>query len=205
MSEWWHNLKNWYEQKEINWSSLNKIHNVKLISSMYIWIFIVPVAAKVLSGTNDLALVTVFDYTFELHLKLPFSWQCFYFSALFFAAATVIYNWRCPKLIQQYSSFSEFESEGKQEWHLRPFSQDIGRDYDRFKFDLEESMHEAEGRIFEGKEYMQSVFWHLHWDADRARKVSYILCCFFYAVGFILISIVFIQNFGWVIKNLFGW
>nr|MBF4401390.1 hypothetical protein [Vibrio anguillarum] len=72
MEERWNRLVNWCKRTDINWSNLNKVHDVKLISSMYVWIFIVPVAAKVLSGTNELALVTIFDYTFELHLKLPF-------------------------------------------------------------------------------------------------------------------------------------
>ncbi|HFQ5342804.1 hypothetical protein NX014_21980 [Vibrio vulnificus] len=204
MEERWSRLVNWCKRTDINWSNLNKVHDVKLISSMYVWIFIVPVAAKVLSGTNELALVTIFDYTFELHLKLPFSWQLFYFSALFFAGATLIYNLLCPKLIQQYPSYSSFEREGKQEWHLRPFANDIELSYDDFKFDLEESMREEEGRIYEGKEYMQSVFWHLYWKADRARKTAYIVCCACYAVGFMLISVVFVQNFWWVLKNIFG-
>ncbi|MBF4349439.1 hypothetical protein EAY19_25690, partial [Vibrio anguillarum] len=100
--------------------------------------------------------------------------------------------------------YSSFEREGKQEWHLRPFANDIGLSYDDFKFDLEESILEEEGRVYEGKEYMQSVFWHLYWKADRARKTAYIVCCACYAVGFMLISVVFVQNFWWVLKNIFG-
>jgi hypothetical protein len=171
---------------------------------MYVWIFIVPVTAKVLSGTNDLARITVFDYSFELHLALPFSWQLFYFSALFFALATVIYRLRCPKFIQEYSSYSSFTAEGKKEWHLHPFALDIGEDYEKFKLDLEDLMVEENGQISEGKEYEQSVFWHLYWVADRKRKAWYIGCFFCYLLGFTLIFIVFAQNFWWVIKNIFN-
>lgn len=69
---------------EFNWSQLNQIKDVKIISSMYVWIFIVPILAKVLSLVSDIATVTVFNYTFEVNIGLPFSWRSFYFSALFF-------------------------------------------------------------------------------------------------------------------------
>ncbi|OCH11036.1 hypothetical protein [Aliivibrio sp. 1S128] len=191
-----------FKEVELNWSQLNQIKNIKMISSMYIWIFIVPIAAKVLSLTNEMATVTLFDYTFQVNLALPFSWRLFYFAALFFALATLIYQARCPRLIKEYSTFATFDNEGKPEWHLRPYAEDIGINYESFKDDLESSMLEHDGRMHKDKEYVQSVFWNLHWSADKKRRVSFLSCFACYVIGFVLISIVFFQNFAWVIKNI---
>lgn len=194
--------RSWWSKININWSQLHKIQSIKIISSMYIWIFIVPITAKFLALTEDFATVTVFDHTFTIELTLPFSWQLFYFAALSFAFATLLYQARCPSFIKDYPTLSAFEAEGKPEWHLRPYAEDIGLDYSEFKEDLEESMQLNEGRIFEGKEYLNSVFWNLHWAADKKRKKTFFLCFASYAIGFVLISIVFFQNFMWVIKNI---
>jgi hypothetical protein len=195
-------LQEQVKQIEFNWSQLNQIKDVKIISSMYIWIFIVPIAAKILSLTSDMATITVFDYTFDVNLGLPFSWRLFYFSALFFALATLIYQARCPKFIKDYSTFAAFDSEGKPEWHMRRYAEDINIDYEEFKSDLETSMIEYDGYKHEGKEYVQSVFWNLHWAADNERHKSFLACFTSYAIGFLLIMIVFFQNFTWVIRNI---
>ncbi|MGL4748042.1 MAG: hypothetical protein ACRCYF_09960 [Shewanella sp.] len=187
---------------EFNWSQLNQVKDVKIISSMYVWIFIVPILAKVLSLASDIATVTVFNYTFEVNIGLPFSWRLFYFSALLFSLATIIYQARCPKLIKDYPTFAAFDSEGKPEWHMRRYAEDINIDYEEFKSDLESSMIEHEGYKYEGKEYVQSVFWNLHWAADKERRKSFSACFASYAIGFLLIIIVFFQNFTWVIRNI---
>jgi len=184
------------------WSQLDRIRQIKIISSMYIWIFIVPIVAKILSMTSDVATVTVFEYTFDVNLSLPFSWKMFYFSALSFALATLIYQARCPRLIKEYPTYSSFEVEGKPEWHLRPYAQDLGLNFDQYKEDHEEAMDENEGSVSQGKEFTQSVFWNLHWKADQERKKMLYFCLASYTVGFILISLVFLQNLVWVIKNI---
>lgn len=188
----------------LNWAQLDSIRQMKIISSMYIWIFLVPVAAKILSMTSDVATVKVFSYEFQVHLLLPFSWQVFYFSALFFAFATIMYQARCPRIIKEYPTYASFEAEGKPEWHLRDYAQDIGLDYYKYKEEFEIEMENHEGGVSEGKEFTQSLFWHIHWKADRARKTEFSICLSAYVIGFVLIGWVFIQNFTWVLGNILG-
>jgi hypothetical protein len=187
---------------EFCWSQLDKIRKIKIISSMYIWVFIVPIAAKILSMTSDVATITIFEYTFDVNLALPFSWKMFYFSALFFATATLIYQIRCPRLVKEYPTYSDFEVEGKPEWHLRPYAKDIGFGFDLYIEKYKETMAEQEGSISQGKKFTQGVFWDLHWHADRERKGMLYCCLAAYVAGFILISLVFIQNLVWVITNI---
>lgn len=187
---------------QLNWSQLTKIRDIKLISSMYIWIFLVPIAVKVLSLTSDIATVEVFKYQFAIHLSLPFSWQVFYFSALSFALATLLYQARCPRIIKEYPTYSSFEQEGKPEWHLKEYANDIGLDYVEYREGIECAMEENDIEYLEGKEFTQSLFWSIHHKADRERNASFTICLSAYVIGFILIGWVVMQNFIWVINYL---
>lgn len=169
---------------------------------MYIWIFIVPIAAKLLSKTNEIIFLTIFNYTFEVNLGLPFSWKMFYFSALFFTIATIIYQTRCPRLIKEYQNFSAYDQEGKPEWHLRSYAEDINIDFDTYKEDHEGAMLDHDGEIKSGKDFTSSIFWHLHGEANEKRVVFMWACVAAYAAGFILLFLVFFQNLWWVIRSI---
>ena len=58
--------------KTPNWTALAKIQRFKVVKTMYVWLFIVPVAAKMLEKVNDAAGVTVWGYSFELQNGTPF-------------------------------------------------------------------------------------------------------------------------------------
>jgi hypothetical protein len=169
---------------------------------MYIWLFIVPIAAKTFSLMGDIATVTVFDYQFKIELTLPFSWNVFYFSALFFAIAHLTYNFRCPKLVKQHPTYTSFNREGKPTWHLRGYAEDIGLDYDEFVHDFTEQREWSGDDPIHGEEFKQAIFWHLIWHAQRCRKFALSFCLLNYALGFLLIGIVVAQNFWWVVTSL---
>jgi hypothetical protein len=185
------------------WTALNQFHEIKFISSMYIWVFLVPALAKFLSAVGDMASVTIFEYSFELQLTLPFSWKVFYFSALCFAIANLIYRIRCPKLIQEYPTYSSFKREGKPEWHLRDYANDIGINYEEYLRNHAQQMEDAEHAVVVGEKWTQSIFWHFIWEADRRRKYAQFGSAIFYILGFILIGWVVIENCYWVSKAIF--
>ena len=184
------------------WTQLVEIQGIKLISSMYIWLFIVPISAKALALMDGIAPVTVFDYQFELQLALPFSWNVFYFSALFFVIGHLTFNLRCPKLIKQHPTYSSFKGEGKPVWHLSGYSQDIGLDYDKFVQEYVDQREMAEEQPLKGEELKQEIFWHLVWHAERCRKLAFWVCLISYSLGFSLIAIVIVQNLWWVLTSL---
>lgn len=184
-------------------SDLRSIHAVKLISSMYVWIFIVPVVAQLLSKVNDVATFTIFGYSFEVALELPFSWKVFYFSAMCFALANIIYSIRCPTLIKDHPSYSSFVSEGKPNWHLREYAEEVGIEFQEFKDELKANM-ELEvnfGEHLSDEEWNQSLFWHVFWSADRKRQIAYYCSLLMYFLGFILIGYVVVQNLYWVMAH----
>jgi hypothetical protein len=175
---------------------------------MYIWLFIVPVLAKLMSQTTDTVVITVFSYTFNVNLALPFSWKLFYVSALMFAFATLLFKLFCPKLIQEHHSYTSFESEGKPAWHLEEYASDIGMNYHKYKDKFLENKRLysiAEPHPFDDSETLtdsQNMFWHLHREANKFSPKLYYACLVSYALGFLSMLIVFMQNIYWVVSAI---
>lgn len=65
-----------------NWSTLKAIQNNKIVKSTYIWLFIVPLLAKILSKIDANLYLDIAGKVYEIDLALPFSWKLFFLSAL---------------------------------------------------------------------------------------------------------------------------
>jgi hypothetical protein len=91
------------------WSVLKSLGTSRTVRTSFIWIAIVPIAAKLLSKVQDVLPINIGPATIEFTAALPFSWQLFYFSALFFGVGTACFAIRCPPLIKDYESFRDFE------------------------------------------------------------------------------------------------
>ncbi len=94
------------------WSSLAKIGNSKITKSTVVWIFVVPLVARILDPINSIQ----FSFSGKMHsidLALPFHWQLLFFSALFFAIATIVHTIFCPKLVATYDSYPTFKRMGR--------------------------------------------------------------------------------------------
>jgi hypothetical protein len=102
-----------------SWYSYNRLGKSKIIQSSYIWSFIVPIVAKLLSKINTDIIIKIFDVSIPLSFCLPFSWKIFYFSSISFAIASIVYKLKCPAFIKEYNSFQDFDNEGKTESQVR--------------------------------------------------------------------------------------
>lgn len=97
------------------WADLRSFGNSRLIRTSYIWLFLVPAAAKVLDPLTEmplsLAKLGIIEEPVVLHL--PTAWAAFYFMSLAFAVAQTIYYFRCPQLVKQFTSYGEYEAAHK--------------------------------------------------------------------------------------------
>jgi len=93
----------------MSWLTLSEIKNSKAVSSMLIWMLITPIFAKLLGSINSVSLSFI-KTEGDFILSLPFSWQVFFFCALFFTIANLIFSYKCPALISRYHDYSAFES-----------------------------------------------------------------------------------------------
>ncbi len=99
------------------WSGLRRFGTNRVIKTSYFWLAIVPIAAKFLLQLKQPFVFTLLGKEHTVWLDLPFSWYAFYFSAVAFAIGTALFDFFCPRMIKQYSSFGDFfrESSGARE------------------------------------------------------------------------------------------
>lgn len=184
-------LRKFFETK-ILWGDLRKIKTAKVITSMYIWLFLVPVSTKALANLKNVVEITVFGEKFEIVLSLPFSWKVFYLSAICFVIANIIFLLRCPRLVRDHPHFDDFQRQGKRLAELAIYSDDIAFAWGP----LAENIDKQAQRVpsidpSDPKHY----FWPLYTDANKSRPCSRVMVGLMYALGLVLFSWVAVQNF----------
>lgn len=181
-------LSNW--KTWISWGSLRAIHNSKFISSMYVWLFFVPVIKKFLSKINE-----PFEFSFvganriyELDLQSPFSWDMFFYSALFFVMGNIVFVLAAPKLIKYFKDYGEYFGSNKNITQLKYFVPD---NLNNINWDnLEISSNTDQGA---------DLFWIIFGKLNETYRYARIACFIFYCIGFLLFGIVVLKNILWVI------
>ena len=92
-----------------NWALLKSLESLKLVRTSYIWLAIVPISSKILASTEEVIELTLFGNKFPL--AIPFSWEQFFYAALFFTLGNILVVSLAPQPIKSYKGYSEFESE----------------------------------------------------------------------------------------------
>ena len=190
-----------------NWNDLRKMGNAKFVSSMYIWIFIVPIIAKMFEFIEtDIINLVIFEQVIPFNTNLPFTWTMFYFSALFLALGNLIYIIKCPKIIKDHPSYQSYLDEGKQLKQLAQYSEDIDFDWSRLSNDVDKKISQIKvGRLTDvkkdnhklsnmNKEDPVHYFWPIHQEADVKHIIHRTLCFYSFIIGFSLFGLVVFQN-----------
>jgi hypothetical protein len=212
------------------WSRLTELGSSRILRSSYLWFLAVPPLASLVSKLGPDVHLDLFGSAWVLRLDLPFSWKIFYFAAAAFAIATSIFFLRCPEIVRRYSTYTQFESEGKGSRQIRDYFLDFlaRRRLDQLsgvlvtnylaefamEYSKEAEQEELGKRTIEDKDslldlVMESTprsmnvtdaFWYVHRVSDSANPLSAMACGLFFLLGFVLISVVLVQNFVYVWK-----
>ncbi|MGA8260278.1 MAG: hypothetical protein WB783_08720 [Arenicellales bacterium] len=83
----------------------------KAIRSSYFWFFFVPIVAKALSRIDTVEF-SVLGKNISIDIGLPFTWEYFFYSAVFMALATLVFMVFCPDFIKAYGSCTEYIDKG---------------------------------------------------------------------------------------------
>lgn len=188
-----------------SWRHLKSAARLPFVGSMYIWIFLVPIAAKALENIPETGAFTIFGQDMQLNLSLPFSWVVFYFSALAFAVANFVFKVGCPSIIQENDSFSDFKASRKGITHLDKYLFEAGMNWEGLRQALEredEHFHDnMQIEVYEGKpEPLQREFWMVTRYADQWARRTRHLAALSYLFAFALIAIVIVENLALVFK-----
>jgi len=191
------------------WTYLAKIQHISMIQTMYIWMFIVPIIAKVLTKVEETANLTIFSHTFNVQLGLPFSWKIFFLSAMSFAIANLLFVLRCYKLVKDHNSFSDFLEQGKNAKHIHqyaeavnfPLKRDLSYNWEEWEGSEVTALSERIQDVKSSGEHLKQPFWDIYEKTDSSRKGWRVTCSLLYLFGFVLISIVLCQNI-WVVLRM---
>jgi hypothetical protein len=211
----------------MNWLQIADIGNSKIVKSMMIWMFVTPIFAKSLSSVNSVEL-SFFKTDQSLSLTLPFSWQIFFFCAVFFTVANIFYTLKCPSIVSKYKSFSDFKTKEDSRYllvsHLvEHVSQkmidkhcfelgSIVTKYTsdssiRMEFTSDDTSNVNWERGIDSLKHTQQVHMPDVFSSSRIllakiNPVGVYFCVFFYALGFIGMSVVILQNIQYVYEQM---
>ncbi len=96
-----------------SWVTIRALGKNKILNTSYIWIVLVPIIAKLLEKAPEVIKLEIFGAMTEIPLELPFSWGVFYFSAVCFFFASIIFILFCPAIIKRFADFSDFLGSGE--------------------------------------------------------------------------------------------
>ena len=157
---------------------------------MYIWLFLVPLLANALSNIDNSFPITVFSYTFEFKTSLPFSWQAFFYSSLFFTLANLIRISFCPRIINEHSDYASFKNSEMTVSHLVDYESE-------FEVDIlvaARKINHSKPKAYSQETDVSKLFWGIYTRANDTKKIAQYMVALLYLFGFVLISLVIIQN-----------
>jgi hypothetical protein len=194
---------------KFKWSELEQLNAIKFIHTMYVWVFLVPILVKLLEHVDEKALITAFGYTFEAQLSLPFSWVAFYFSALAFAIANLVFQIRCPSIIKEQRDYFKFRQSGKGVEHLDYYLFEVDMNWEGLRQRVEkrdEYFYEIAG-VFNPTQddgELRKYFWEVYLQANSWRPNSMLIALLLYAAGSILIAWVLGENAVYVCRYIWN-
>ena len=179
------------------WSALKKTESNRIVRSMYLWLILVPIIAKLMSKFNGPLNLTFSGNIYQFDISLPFTWGIFFFSALSFTFANIVFIIFAPSIIKDNDDYSDFESAGKDKRHLEKYySLKMKRDWARHSSSL---MSKHSGLYPDIKER----FWKAFDERDASHERARYSCLFFYSFGFALFFVVALENLWWVLSEVF--
>lgn len=184
------------------WSFLRSLRANRLVSSTYIWLIIVPVAAKLTSGLGDSLSFELGGVDHHVTLSLPFSWKIFFLSALAFSIGNALFSVFSPRFIRLYSDFGHYTRIGGTAKQLEQFKDEEMRNSEYFKNRMQQ-LAGISGRVQNDSDKVKDLFWVLHENKDSSLPIKRRCISVIYLIGFILFLWVALSNIIWAVKEIF--
>jgi hypothetical protein len=93
-----------------SWHEISRHGESRAVRSSFLWLIATPLLARLFLSLEDpIVLGTLRVPKFSL----PFSWVVFYFAAVAFSVANVIYRATCPRIVPAFRDYSDFTRSGR--------------------------------------------------------------------------------------------
>jgi hypothetical protein len=204
------------------WSALRRFGESRLLRTSWLWIVVVPFAARAASVLDMLIVALLRDLygrlypNQALHITppgLPVSWQLFYFAAVATTIATVCYNIGAPEIVRLFPTYADFVKDGRGADQLKKYLQlllhaeskrlginagkTVGTFVKRYCTSVEGADQESLAALQHSPlktEGLGDAFWFVYDLADASRPRLRYLAAFFYVTAAVLIGGVMIRN-----------
>lgn len=207
----------------ITWETLRALGQSSMVRSSVYWIFLVPLAARILGDIQSPIKVRVFEQVHNINLTLPFSWYCLYFSAVSFAVGSLLYRMYCPQLISEFANFRDFLDSGGEGFRLeseiqKAIPEDMIHDSSIWKaFTQTITTNDKERNTFAPihaqvahgvrripSDKLGSLFYTIRDVVSYSHPGLVWLTAICFAFGIVLLAVVFMQNLNFVLIQLNG-
>lgn len=194
----------------VSWTWLKSLQENKIVKSTYIWLFIVPLIAKLFNKIEQKILsIEINSVKYIFDLTLSFSWIMLFISALLFVIGNIIYLFLAPKLIKKYNNYGDFLSKGESYNLLLNYSnKDIklvnkekSKRAKNINIDNQITSNSKKDLLYEEDE-RKNMFSDIFYYYNHKNFIGRLACSFFYLFGGILFSIILIKNIYWVFMQL---
>lgn len=220
-------LKGRFTKAVPDWSELRIFARSKVLHSSYIWLLIVPLLAKALEHAPNNIDGTLFGKAFHVRLALPFSWAALFFCAFMVTIGNVFYQWKCPRLVRDFETYSQFRDAGlgferlRRMWELPE------------EFGIEDTFPRTGSKVLEissprlqqfisllanhrepssgaqavqmplpSEEELSEMFGGYYGPLNGSRLRWRAVCAFFYGLGLIFMILMLLQNLHFVLRHL---
>ncbi len=180
------------------WQTLRDIQNHKIITSMYIWLIIVPISAKFLYYVKEDHTLKIFGSYFKFDFGLPFSWQALFFCAVFFVIGNTIHRVFSPSLVRDHKNYKDFVDSGKGQRQLFEYMDEFSEETQE---DVTRLRKLARIKDSENEHGLRENFWDLYVNFCYCKPVVRFICTIAYLLGFLFLADVAYKNLMWVVSN----
>lgn len=162
-----------------------------MIRSSAIWVFVVPIAAKIVSKSKSSLDLSKLVDGLVISLEMPFSLYYLYSAALCFAFANLICLAFCPGVVRRFKDFSVYLSGGGNPARLRTYisEKSVTNITDKQIEELKDAC---------GEELLKEMFFLVRENEALSWAFVRFLVSLVYFIGFFLIGLITYWNFIFV-------
>lgn len=120
---------------QLGWVHLRLWGRTRFCRFAYIWLVVVPIAAKLLlpvAGTHEFHFL---GKARTIEIGLPFSWLGFYMAAVAFTIAQGLYSWKCPPIVKSFVDFAAYRAVHRGNHYLTESLSQVGPALDSHHFE----------------------------------------------------------------------
>jgi len=194
------------------WDTIKGFGRARVLKTSYIFLFIVPVLARVLINIPASITISFWDKPLVIPLALPFSWVVLFVSACLASLGNVIYAAMCPQLVKQFTDFPAFKEAERDGTYLRSTVHSLAllhreasmreqviaikQLYNPVPIKLDGLVKSLDGE----KDLLAQEFYFIRDSVNLGRPALRLLASFAYFGAFTCLGIIVLQNVTYVVE-----